>query len=578
MSVGEHLLAQRYELGRVLGQGGMAQVYDGRDRLLDRRVAVKVLHPVYATDHDFLLRFRREARAAASLSHRGIVTVYDTGQDGDAHYIVMEFVEGRTLAQVLSEHGAMPPERATAIVEDVCEALGVAHDRGLIHRDVKPGNVMLTATGQAKVMDFGIARAIEGATVITTAMSVMGTPRYMSPEQVEGETLDARSDLYSLGVVLYELLSGRAPFTGPTPIAVAAQHVGAPPPPLADAVPGLPAGYVTVTERALAKDPAQRPQSAAAFAKELAATRTALDPAAARMPAAGAGGVDRARGPRLVPVSAAAATGTATGAQPVTGRGGGSTGDDEPADQYEFGADYRLGPEYAPPGMAGPAEGGPGGRRATRWVAVLLGVVALLAIAGYVFSRENEPGPASGAEQPSEEEVPEVVGQEVEEARSALVEAGFAVEERRQASDTVPAGEVIGIDPAQGTTLTPGSTVALLVSSGPAASGRAPAPAGGGGAPPPSEQPAPPPSAEQPAASETPAPPAPSPSPTETATEPEPSPTASAEPSPNTTAPAPPSPDPTETTTADPDPDPGPVGNRRPGGPRPGLDAPIASG
>src|SRR5262245_3169069 len=267
MAVKSRLLG-RYELGPVLGSGGMAEVFEGHDRLLARRVAIKVLHPQYARDPAFVERFKREARAAASLAHPCVVGVYDTGEQGGTHFFVMEFVEGRTLADVLEEDGALEPDRAVRIAIDVCSALTAAHARGLIHRDVKPANVMLTARDQVKVMDFGIVRA-GGSAAVTETENVVGTARYMSPEQAQAQAVDERSDVYSLGVCLYEMLTGQPPFSGTSPIAVAAKHITEPPRSLRSLRPEITGRLESVTLRALAKDPSRRYQTAAALREDL---------------------------------------------------------------------------------------------------------------------------------------------------------------------------------------------------------------------------------------------------------------------------------------------------------------------
>ena len=224
------LLGDRYELGDVLGRGGMAEVRRGRDRRLGRTVAIKMLRTDLATDPTFQVRFRREAQSAAMLNHPSIVAVYDTGEDildgARVPFIVMEFVEGKTLRELLQEHPRITPERALEITSGILDALDYSHRAGIVHRDIKPGNVMITANGDVKVMDFGIARALSdvGATVTQTA-AVVGTAQYLSPEQARGETADARSDLYSTGCVLYELLTGRPPFLGDSLVSVAISHV-----------------------------------------------------------------------------------------------------------------------------------------------------------------------------------------------------------------------------------------------------------------------------------------------------------------------------------------------------------------
>src|SRR6266511_3466726 len=262
------LLGDRYEVGRLLGAGGMAEVFEGRDRLLARRVAIKVLLAEFAQDPSFLVRFKREAQAAASLSHPNIVAVYDTGVEGATNFIVMEYVEGRTLRDLLRIGGPPPPDRAAGIAADACGALAAAHARGLIHRDVKPANVMLTGDGTVKVMDFGIARATTSEP-ITQTHAVIGTAQYISPEQVEGREVDARSDLYSLGCMLYEMLTGRVPFSGESPIAIAYRHVREDPVPPRRIDPRVPPAFEAITLRAMAKNPDHRYQTAAEMEADL---------------------------------------------------------------------------------------------------------------------------------------------------------------------------------------------------------------------------------------------------------------------------------------------------------------------
>jgi serine/threonine-protein kinase len=262
------VLLDRYEVGRLLGAGGMAEVFEGRDRLLARRVAIKVLQSQFARDPSFLTRFKREAQAAASLSHPNIVGVYDTGSEDGTHFIVMEYVEGRTLKDVIRAEGPLYPQRAAEICADVCSALIAAHARGLIHRDIKPGNVMLTPEGKVKVMDFGIARATTSETITQTA-AVVGTAQYISPEQAQGQTVDYRSDLYSVGCCLYEMLTGTVPFTGATPVAIAYRHVREDPTPPRMLNPDVPPPLEAICLKAMAKLPDNRFQTAAELHDDL---------------------------------------------------------------------------------------------------------------------------------------------------------------------------------------------------------------------------------------------------------------------------------------------------------------------
>ncbi len=279
----DRVLSGRYRVEAEIGRGGMARVYRATDTVLGRTVAIKVLDTEQASDHSFVDRFRREARAAARLNHPGVVAVFDTGSDDGVHYIIMEYVHGRTLGQVVAEEGPLPPDRAAAIATSVAEALSFAHAEGLVHRDVKPANVMLTDSGRVKVMDFGIARVVSAHTLTQTA-KVFGTAAYLSPEQAQGQRVDGRSDVYALGVVLYEMLTGRAPFAADSPVALAFKHINEEPAPPSSVRRGIPAGLEAVVMRALAKDPDARYPGAAEMA-------TALGPFAAAAGAAGAAGV-----------------------------------------------------------------------------------------------------------------------------------------------------------------------------------------------------------------------------------------------------------------------------------------------
>src|SRR5215475_6958238 len=268
------LLGGRYELDGIVGRGGMAEVFRARDIRLDRVVAVKTLREDLARDATFQARFRREAQSAASLNHPSIVAVYDTGEDNDgpSHvpYIVMEYVDGRTLRDLLRDDRRLLPERALEITDGVLRALDYSHRNGIVHRDIKPGNVMLTRQGEIKVMDFGIARAVaDTQATMTQTAQVIGTAQYLSPEQARGERVDARSDLYSVGCLLYELLTGRPPFTGDSPVAIAYQHVREAPVPPSRVDPDLPPWADPIVLRAMEKDPNARYQSAAEMRSDI---------------------------------------------------------------------------------------------------------------------------------------------------------------------------------------------------------------------------------------------------------------------------------------------------------------------
>lgn len=254
----ETLLGNRYELEALIGQGGMAHVYRARDRVLGRPVAIKILRPEYASDENLLARFQREARAAAALLHPNIVSVYDVGQDGDRHYIVMEYMPGPTLKEVIRQRAPLPVEQALKVAEQVCAALEYAHRHGVIHRDIKPQNILFSEDEEVvKVADFGIAKSRLDPE-ITAERLALGTVKYISPEQARGVEVVPQSDLYSLGVVLYEMLTGEQPFTGDTPVSIALQHIEADPPPLRQFNPYIPPAVEEIVLRCLAKDPRHR--------------------------------------------------------------------------------------------------------------------------------------------------------------------------------------------------------------------------------------------------------------------------------------------------------------------------------
>ena len=407
------VLNGRYEVEEMLGQGGMARVFRGTDSVLGRNVAVKVLSPQYAGDDQFVARFRREAQAAAGLNHPNIVSVYDTGSQGDVHYIVMEYVEGRTLRDVIRQEGPILPERAAEIGQAVARALAMAHHAGLVHRDIKPGNIMLTRDGEVKVMDFGIARTSTGDTLTQTA-AVLGTASYLSPEQAQGATVDARSDIYSLGCVLYEMLTGRPPFTGDSPVAIAYKHVREDPVPPGRINTDVPDSLEAVVMKSMAKNPENRYQSA----DEL---REDLERAAQGMPTL------------ATPLLAGDPTQVVTRRMPDEGTAV-MTG---------------VPPEEEPE------------RKRRWWVFLLvLAILGLLALAAFFLVRELLP------QEPTGVEVPGVVGQTEDRATEALEGAGFEVEVDREFNEDVPRQEVFEQDPQAGERVDRGSTVTITVSRG----------------------------------------------------------------------------------------------------------------
>jgi eukaryotic-like serine/threonine-protein kinase len=484
------LLGGRYELDGVVGRGGMAEVYRARDIRLDRIVAIKTLRADLARDQIFQARFRREAQSAASLNHPNIVAVYDTGEDmatgTPIPYIVMEFVDGRTVRDLLQDGHRLLPERSLEIIDGVLRALDYSHTAGIVHRDIKPGNVMVTRNGDIKVMDFGIARAMSDAqATMTQTAQVIGTAQYLSPEQARGERVDARSDLYSTGCLLYELLTGRPPFTGDSPVAIAYQHVRENPVPPSQVDPDVPPWADAIVLKAMAKSPADRYQTAADMRADLQRAASGLPVAAAPPTRA-----DMYQGTRMMSTD------------PMTGR----TSAIPPAADYDGGYD----------------QGRPGGGH--RWIPWVLGLVLVLGVVvgvayyllagtktasvplvngvpvataqkdiaaaklrsavvdesssnvakGLVISSNPPQGNnvaantlvtlyvSTGAAPVA---VPSVVGQQESTAAAALQAKGFNVSVKSDPTSTQPAGTVVSQSPSGGTA-PPGSTVTITVSGG----------------------------------------------------------------------------------------------------------------
>jgi beta-lactam-binding protein with PASTA domain/tRNA A-37 threonylcarbamoyl transferase component Bud32 len=420
------LLGGRYELDGIVGRGGMAEVFRARDIRLDRIVAVKTLRDDLARDQTFQARFRREAQSAASLNHPSIVAVYDTGEDMVGPtlvpYIVMEYVDGRTLRDLLREDRRLLPERAMEISDGVLRALDYSHRNGIVHRDIKPGNVMLTRAGDVKVMDFGIARAVsDSQATMTQTAQVIGTAQYLSPEQARGERVDARSDLYSAGCLLYELLTGRPPFTGDSPVAIAYQHVRENPIPPSRVDPEIPGWADAIVLKAMAKDPADRYQSAGDM-------RNDIQRALSGMPVAAPTRTDLYQGTRRMGQGTMAAG--PTSAIPA----------------------YRYGPEDQPP---------PGKRRRL-WLWVAISLVALLILGGIGYAVHYA---AAGGGKIS---VPAVAGHTRKQAQKEIAKANLVSAVVLQASSTTPHGIVIRTSPTFGTLVAANSTVTLYVSTGPA--------------------------------------------------------------------------------------------------------------
>ncbi|CAB4715130.1 MAG: Stk1 family PASTA domain-containing Ser/Thr kinase [Actinobacteria bacterium] len=414
------IVGGRYELGELLGRGGMAEVRKGTDTRLGRVVAVKRLRTDLASDSTFQARFRREAQSSASLNHPAIVAVYDTGEepatDGTGvmqPYIVMEYVAGRTLRDILREGRKILPERALEISSGVLSALDYSHRAGIIHRDIKPGNVMLTPSGDVKVMDFGIARAIsDAASAMTQTAAVVGTAQYLSPEQARGETVDSRSDVYSAGCLLYELLTGRPPFVGDSPVAVAYQHVREQAAPPSDHDTELPAEVDAIVMKSLAKRVEDRYQSAAAM-------RSDIERYLAGRP------VHAAAVPPLPPTPAPAP-------RPLP----------EPRSPLPYAEEEQVGPR-------------------TGWLVALGLLVIALVVGGVLLWPQLFPSA------PDQVQVPDVYKMTEAQANAALGDAGLTVGTPSFAPDNkVPAGKVLEQDPTADSYVDPGSTVTLTISSG----------------------------------------------------------------------------------------------------------------
>jgi eukaryotic-like serine/threonine-protein kinase len=271
------VIAERYELEELVGTGGMSTVYRARDQLLERYVALKVLHPHYADDEEYVERFRREARSVAQLSHPHIVTVIDRGEDDGQQYIVFEYVDGENLKELIERTGPLPTRRAVEFGLEIADALAFAHENGLIHRDVKPQNVLITPDGNAKVTDFGIARSLEVEHGMTQTGTVLGTSNYLSPEQASGKPTTPSTDVYSLGVVVYELLTGEVPFPGENFVAIAMKHINDLPPDLLEQRPDVPLRLAAAVDRAMEKDPERRFGTMDEFASELRQCLVELD-------------------------------------------------------------------------------------------------------------------------------------------------------------------------------------------------------------------------------------------------------------------------------------------------------------
>jgi beta-lactam-binding protein with PASTA domain/predicted Ser/Thr protein kinase len=405
----ETIVDGRYRVLRRIGSGGMADVYCAEDQQLGRNVALKVLHGRFAEDDEFVERFRREASSAAGLQHQHVVSVYDRGEWDGTYYIAMEFLNGRSLKAVIQQEAPLDPERAIDLTLQVLRAARFAHRRGIIHRDLKPHNVIVDDEGRAKVTDFGIARA--GASDMTQTGSIMGTAQYLSPEQAQGFAVSEPSDLYSVGIILYELLTGRVPFEGESAVTIALKQVNERPVPPSTFNRAVTPALEAVVLRALEKDPARRFPDADAFIAALEHARASLPAGLAAAPA-----------------------------QTVV----------ETAPLHETYVEQPLAEELYEEERAG--------RRWWLWLVGLLLVAALAAGAFFLFGRESGPPQVT---------VPNVVGADQAAAEARLSREGFVTRAVMRTSEERPKGEVLGTDPAPGERVDQGSTVRLTVSDGP---------------------------------------------------------------------------------------------------------------
>jgi eukaryotic-like serine/threonine-protein kinase len=415
---GNTLIDERYRVLRRIGSGGMADVYCAEDSHLGRHVAIKVLHRRFAQDQEFVERFRREAKSAAGLNHPNVVGVFDRGEHEGTYYIAMELLDGQTLKEIVGSEAPLLQERVIDLGLQILQAAGFAHSHGVIHRDFKPHNVIVDQRGHAKVTDFGIARA--GASEMTETGSIMGTAQYLSPEQAQGHAVTATSDIYSIGVMLYEMLAGRLPFEGDSAVAVALKHLSEPPAPISRWRPDVHPALEAVVMAALAKDPGQRWQSAEDLAAGLEAARTQIE--------AGPNGGQDTAAFAAIPVPTADET-----------------------------APTQLAPTPAP--VAAPVEEPRRERKRPWWwyaigalVLALLGVLLYLILSGVLATEQRE--------------VPRVTGKQLVEARAVMERAGFEVQTERVQSSQ-PFDQVVDQDPNGGEEADEGSTVTLEVSGGP---------------------------------------------------------------------------------------------------------------
>jgi len=443
------LVDGRYQILDRIGSGGMGDVYRAHDNELERVVALKLLLRRFSEDPEFVARFRREASAAAGLQHPNIVQIFDRGEWDGTYYIAMEYLPGRTLKQIVREHGPLEPARAIEVLEQILMAARFAHERGIVHRDIKPHNVIVAEDGRVKVTDFGIALA--GASDMTETGSIMGTAQYLSPEQAQGHPVDARSDLYSIGIVLYELLTGTVPFDADSPVTIALKQVSEVPVPPGQLNPAVPPALDSVVMRALQKDPAARFQSAEEFLAALEQARLGFP--AAPPPEAVVEEDDGWRRATIIALVLLAVAAIALGAWLLL------RGDKEPV-----------------PNVVGKTSASAAQVLQNQGFEVDVVPIQSDSVAdGRVAGQQPEPGEEAKkgstvsitvSSGPGESTIPAVKGMPADQAASQLQSAGFKTAQRRQYSGSVASGQVIETDPPEGTNAQKGSTVTLVVSRG----------------------------------------------------------------------------------------------------------------